>query len=465
MPRMSAYLPPVPVPNRHKCVATDFKTYAQEHLTPSATKEGTSKGTSKTNSKSRSRPKQKKRRKNQTAPVADLKKAKRVPLIDLTSSNTSANKVHVPARKVELVDMNTSPRLTPEPTIAKSTTVNNGFLGKIIGRLPLFDFSAPSNAPEFPLSPRRVLEQKDPNDMGPAPPTLSRLNLSEANWRRLEHSSRLTLPRFLFRGFRKDSGGGFDARLNSKDGIVPHGFLNGRKPTHIYDIPNLSTMISKHLGSSTNIQSQFSSWAVDFWVARDYTDKNGCVAILDTTMIESHVRAYHVPALIVAGLADTDYKEEYLVYGPIRGPAFHCVPYNQLEKGGLKMLRSSHTLVSWETRVLTAKTIANLLRPSRDQRPDIIIAVTTMLACLSFHLQSAKNIAGDLYTALKIHLSEEMKMVQLPPLDCKAQNLGLVNPYTYAKQSVYVGSFVDMLQRLENQIRRDRKKLKRPREH
>jgi hypothetical protein len=268
----------------------------------------------------------------------------------------------------------------------------------------------------------------------------------------------------LFRGFHKHSGGGFDARLNSEAGIIPHGFLNGEKPTNIYDIPDLFSMISGHLGFYTDIQSQFSSWAVDFWEAYMFAS-DGYMAILDTSIMESHVRVYHVPALIVARLANADYKFEYLVYGPIRGPAFRCVPVKQLVKSGLCTLQSACKLVSWETRVLTAKTIATLLTPPRDLQPDIVIAVTTMLACLRFHLRSTKTIAGDLDTALEIHLSEEMKMVQLPSLDCKAQNLGLVNPHTYVKQSIYVGNFVDSLQRLEKKIREDRKRLKRPRQH
>jgi hypothetical protein len=41
--------------------------------------------------------------------------------------------------------------------------------------------------------------------------------------------------------------------------------------------------------------------------------------ILNTSIMESHVRICHVPALIEAGLAYEDYAEEYLLYGPIKG--------------------------------------------------------------------------------------------------------------------------------------------------
>jgi hypothetical protein len=120
-------------------------------------------------------------------------------------------------------------------------------------------------------------------------------------------------------------------------------------------------------------------------------------------------------------------------------------------------------LDSWKLRVLVAKEIAALFRPLNDHRPDIIIAVTTILACLDKKSGHRNQVAGDLYRELRKHLYEEMKIVQLPSPDCKAPNFGLVNIQMY-RQNDRVEEYMRLLGRIEKQVRHDRQKLKRRRE-
>jgi hypothetical protein len=94
----------------------------------------------------------------------------------------------------------------------------------------------------------------------------------------------------------------------------------------MYEIPYLYDMVNGHLRYDQGTRTAFSSWTTDFWVAVHYsTGGNRYIAILDTTLIESHVRVYHVPSLVRAGITRMNYAEEWLIYGPIKGPAFHCV--------------------------------------------------------------------------------------------------------------------------------------------
>jgi len=276
-------------------------------------------------------------------------------------------------------------------------------------------------------------------------------------------SSRLTIPRFLFRGFHSASGGGSDPRLNSVEGIVPHAFLNWEKPTNIYEIPHLYNMVNGHLRWDRGTRTAFSSWTADFWLAVRYsTGLNRYIAILDTTLIESHVRVYHVLSLVHAGITHMNYTHEWLIYGPIKGPAFHCVPWKDLGNAGINGLNMP-VLDSWKLRVLVAKEIATLFRSLNDRRPDTIIAVTIILACLHEKWGHREHVAGDLYRELRKHLSEEMKVVQLPSLDCKAPNFGLVNTHMY-KQNHYVEEYMGLLERIEKQARQDGQKRKRRRE-
>ncbi|KAI1086308.1 hypothetical protein F5B19DRAFT_479746 [Rostrohypoxylon terebratum] len=87
--------------------------------------------------------------------------------------------------------------------------------------------------------------------------------ISEESRKALEDSQE-SLPRFLFRAFGRRSGG--DSRLNTPSRIIPRGFLGGKTPTDIYDIPNLKYMVDCHYRGG-RIDTEFSSWAACITVA------------------------------------------------------------------------------------------------------------------------------------------------------------------------------------------------------
>ncbi|KAG6356078.1 hypothetical protein INS49_015463 [Diaporthe citri] len=158
-------------------------------------------------------------------------------------------------------------------------------------------------------------------------------------------------PRLLFRGFNSKSGGGHDAKLNSKDGIIPHGFLNGEEPTEMWDIPTVSDEIIDHLANIPVRHTHFSSWtqmlvtALDF--ARSFAlcppdwDSSSTIAVLDTKSMVEHV--WLSADLYASGLCIEGFTDEYLIYGPVSGPNYHCVSVKEL-------LRTTRVLeiINWD---------------------------------------------------------------------------------------------------------------------
>ncbi|KAI0009920.1 hypothetical protein F4779DRAFT_617091 [Xylariaceae sp. FL0662B] len=198
------------------------------------------------------------------------------------------------------------------------------------------------------------------------------------------------LPRFLFRGFHSKSGGGIDPRLNGPDGIIPHGFLGGKAPTSMYEIPKLRAMLRGHL-TGQRIETHFSSWAADLATALRYSGgfsprrRDGAwVAVLDTAAREPHVDIHHVKALHAAGLADAHYDHEYLAYGPVRGPAYRCVSCVDIEALGFdaayRKVRSGR-LTRADARM--ALGIGGLFRRPGDGRAGARVAVAVAAAFLT----------------------------------------------------------------------------------
>ncbi|KAM0806702.1 hypothetical protein AB5N19_07039 [Seiridium cardinale] len=212
--------------------------------------------------------------------------------------------------------------------------------------------------------------------------------------------SQAKTPKFLFRGFCPDSGGGSDPRLNGELGIVPHAFLAGKRPTTIFDIPNLQFMIEEHL-SMGHLETEFSSWSANFEVALGFAGDEGRVAILDTDQLPENVAVYHSPDLKTAGLIDISYFDEYLIYGPVNGPGYHSVAVSSIYEAGFSDINDSHCENIYDP-LLTADDLANAKRvaqlfqtPSRP-RPDIRIFMTAVM--LSIRLWYCRLDGG-----LKVH--------------------------------------------------------------
>ncbi|KAK2610152.1 hypothetical protein N8I77_003605 [Diaporthe amygdali] len=208
---------------------------------------------------------------------------------------------------------------------------------------------------------------------------LERLNKAK----RYMSYSKTGVPRFLFRGFHPKSGGGKDCRLNGMGGVIPHGFLGGKEPTSMWDIPNLSDMVSKHLGFSSSITSDFSSWTHVLDTALGFAEHEhgSMIAVLDTTSMADHV--WFSRDLFESGLADQWFADEYLVYGPVSGLKYHCVsPQTLYDSTKISDITCgyifafdedlSQTLVERRA-VEAAREIAAVLQPSSTSTESLVI--------------------------------------------------------------------------------------------
>ncbi|KAI1411051.1 hypothetical protein F5Y13DRAFT_191638 [Hypoxylon sp. FL1857] len=313
------------------------------------------------------------------------------------------------------------------------------------------------NQPKSPVK-SEAANAETPKVEGTVPPeSLAALGLSKEMWEYLE-ASQQNLPRFLFRAFGTYSGG--DPRLNTADGITPRGFLKGKKPTNIYEIPRLGEMVQRHVTGGT-IATDFSSWAPCISFALANASQHAYVGIIDVTLLAPHVKIYHVTDLVDAGICADNYPYEYLAYGPINGPAFHCVAYSAAIGRDYSTLaghayknsnfdKSIYT--DLDKRVSTAKKLAALFRPDRDKRPDIIVALTAAFSSLAYSgYDKSRALNQGLYDQLIIHLSDELEDVKLPPIGSK--HPGLVNHKMYTYKFPQLQQLVVLLGAIENRIK------------
>ncbi|KAI3397294.1 hypothetical protein diail_11026 [Diaporthe ilicicola] len=215
-------------------------------------------------------------------------------------------------------------------------------------------------------------------------------------------------PRFLFRGFHAMSGGGPETFVrNDTKSIAPHLF-GGAKPQMLNKrwspTAGLRVLSPEEVRKSIKIHLEmrreptiFSSWTADFQTAlcsaieatkgdyehfQDYPDlSRRHVAILDTLRLDVNgiTEVLQVSALHEAKLAETYHLYDYLVYGPVKEPAFCAVPLSDLSGLGFdpRELQVAH---QWTKQLITdstlrAKKIAEKFRRRDEKAPDIVLAV------------------------------------------------------------------------------------------
>ncbi|KAF7672903.1 hypothetical protein GT037_008854 [Alternaria burnsii] len=146
------------------------------------------------------------------------------------------------------------------------------------------------------------------------------------------------VPRFLFRMFHWQSGGGPSVAINNATEIVPRGFMNGNKGSSVYGKTEkeMYKMVKDHFDDNKEVLTEFSSWAASLHAvlcfARDTcAGWNPHVAVIDRTRLEGEVLVWWVPDLLGAKQGDI----EYLAHGCIRGRGYTAVPFEQLVINGL----------------------------------------------------------------------------------------------------------------------------------
>lgn len=213
------------------------------------------------------------------------------------------------------------------------------------------------------------------------------------------HAPGLRIPRFLFRGFNSHSGGGLPGQ-NTTEGIVPRGFLLG------YDTETelgsnvephrIKARAEMHVCHEKIAPTPFSSWTHEWFIALRFAytrysttsrerihlqgDDCGYVAVLDTWALgdEDMLRKkiFHVPQF-----GSHNSQCEWLIWGPVSGPAYRCVPVSAIQRT-ISCWRWPDVLVSKqaepylrEAEVRDSLLIAGCFQRHDDDSSDVMLAV------------------------------------------------------------------------------------------
>lgn len=168
------------------------------------------------------------------------------------------------------------------------------------------------------------------------------------------HAPGLRIPRFLFRGFNRHSGGGIPGQ-NTTEGIFPLGFLQGydteMEVGSNADPEMVLYRVIRHCCQLTDPATPFSSWSHDYRTALRFSctrlrpstggrdrlkleeDHDSCIAVLDTWALGEEKtllnKIFHVPQF---GIARINYPCEWLIWGPVSGPAYRCVSVSTIRE-------------------------------------------------------------------------------------------------------------------------------------
>lgn len=194
-----------------------------------------------------------------------------------------------------------------------------------------------------------------------------------------------------------------------------------------------------------------------------YASDRSYIAIIDRALLAPHVKIYRVPDLCKAGLCGVaraqdyieDHDREYLAYGPINGPAFHCVKYEDFQNGYGNLYHSQIYDEHPSRTVAKARQLAELFRPPHDERPDIIIALTVIFSCLQFDgvMDKRPNILKkeELLNTLVLYLRRELESINLPPVG--NNKLALINPNMYVGTHRHLQQTVHSWRCIEEKVR------------
>ncbi|KAB2104388.1 hypothetical protein AG0111_0g7903 [Alternaria gaisen] len=184
------------------------------------------------------------------------------------------------------------------------------------------------------------------------------------------------VPRFLFRMFHWQGGGGPGLAINNATEIVPRGFMNGNKGSSVYGKTEkeMYKMAKDHFDDNKEVLTEFSSWAASLHAVLCYArdtraEWNPHVAVIDRTRLEGEVLVWWVPDLLGAKQGDI----EYLAHGCIWGRGYTAVPFEQLVTNGLYNLFPE--LEAWKKNRTNGMPFGRKLRKRMfDRAPPVVIS-------------------------------------------------------------------------------------------
>lgn len=153
------------------------------------------------------------------------------------------------------------------------------------------------------------------------------------------------------------------------------------------------------------METHFSSWthtlkeAFRFVRKKKYGENDSStVAVLDTSSMVDHV--WYTPDLNAAGLSRGKKDMEFLVYGPISGPKYHCVPFKELKTANtFRILQGSRAIFGKDPErislverraVESSRKIATLLQPQGGRLANIVVLTAKFVGV------RVKNLRGKL---------------------------------------------------------------------
>lgn len=216
------------------------------------------------------------------------------------------------------------------------------------------------------------------------------------------------IPRFLFRGFNRHSGGGISG-LNTTEGIVPLAFLQGKDKKLEVNSMTESRMlrfliqVRRHCCQSAFRPTPFSSWSHDWRTALEFArtrciepskgryylqeDDGIHIAVLDTWALgdEEMLRnkIFHVPEIHGEHLniPHINIPCEWLIWGPVSGPAYRCVQLSAIRQAincrkwpaHVPSNKSEPHLV--DTDIHDSLSVAECFQRKDDNSDDVMLAV------------------------------------------------------------------------------------------
>lgn len=173
----------------------------------------------------------------------------------------------------------------------------------------------------------------------------------------------------------------------------------------MWDIPGLSYMITGHLKGSDSVNSAFSSWTHCMSTATYFAGymEESRIAVLDTRSLKQNVHFSF--DLWRAALSEREYKNEFLIFGPITGPNYYTVSvWDLCETTRICDIHHGNSNAFGEERISSiehgaveaSKEIATFLQPPGTSLENILILTAKFVAIrVARSLQRQEDLSDD----------------------------------------------------------------------
>lgn len=217
-----------------------------------------------------------------------------------------------------------------------------------------------------------------------------------------------------------------------------------------------------HIEYERDLESPFSSWTHFLQTALRFahTDNTSMIAVLDTTHASLVDRVWHTEDLRAAGLTEASFMDEFLVYGPVSGPNYHCISVQKLLRttrileimfAPVHMFRNDRIGVIERRAVKISRRIATVLQPRGARLENIVtltarfIGVRVARSAPGLRQLRYKDLNGFLYFA-----REDLQDLAMRP---GARDISLADQSVNTFFSNALDFEVQILQAAENAVR------------